>query len=34
VFAVVSMLLLGLVIGLLPAYRAWRLPIVDALAGR
>jgi putative ABC transport system permease protein len=33
-FALASMLLLGIVIGLLPAYRAWRLSIVDALAGR
>ena len=34
VFAVGSMLGLGLIVGLPPAYRASRLSIVDALAGR
>ena len=34
VFAVVSMLGLSLVVGILPALRAKRLNIVDALAGR
>ncbi|HUR40996.1 MAG TPA: FtsX-like permease family protein, partial [Verrucomicrobiae bacterium] len=33
-FAAVSAVGLGLVVGALPAWRAWRLPIVDALAGR
>jgi putative ABC transport system permease protein len=33
-FAVAAMLVLALLIGALPAYRAWRLSIVDALAGR
>jgi putative ABC transport system permease protein len=33
-FAVVAMVLLSLAVGLWPALRAWRLSIVDALAGR
>jgi putative ABC transport system permease protein len=33
-FAVAAMLLLTLAVGLWPALRAWRLSIVDALAGR
>ena len=33
-FAAASAVGLGLVVGLVPAWRAWRLSIVDALAGR
>lgn len=33
-FAVVSMVVLSLIIGVWPAWRAWRLSIVDALAAR
>jgi putative ABC transport system permease protein len=33
-FAAVSMVGLGLIVGAVPALRAWRLSIVDALAGR
>jgi putative ABC transport system permease protein len=33
-FAVASMVVLSLIIGVWPAWRAWRLSIVDALAGR
>jgi putative ABC transport system permease protein len=34
VFAIVSMIVLSLLVGVWPAWRAWRLSIVDALAGR
>jgi putative ABC transport system permease protein len=33
-FAVASMVVLSLLVGVWPAWRAWRVPIVDALAGR
>ena len=34
IFAGVSMVALGVIVGAVPAWRAWRLSIVDALAGR
>jgi len=34
IFAAASMLGLGVIVGAVPAWRAWRLSIVDALAGR
>ena len=33
-FAVASMVVLSLLVGVWPAWRAWRISIVDALAGR